>query len=263
MEEFIKNALNFLPQLALAVVVLVLGWWLIARVAKMVAVAMSKQDLDISLRSFLTSLVRVTLQVVLVLSVASMIGIQTTSFVAILGAASLAVGLALQGSLANFAGGVLILIFRPFKVGDMIVAQGKAGEVKEIQIFCTILKTPEGKTIIIPNGPLSNGIIVNESQEQTLLLEFKFELDANTDIQQVRNALMPVLQAESGVLPSPAPSVGVAHTKVSSLEVIVKCFTAPAQNADVGASLNEQLRNALRKNGFIAPEVHTFVHNVA
>jgi small conductance mechanosensitive channel len=263
MQEFIKNVQNFLPQLAMALAVLIVGWWLIARVSKLVAAAMDKQDLDVSLRSFLASLVRVTLQVVLIISVASMIGIQTTSFVAILGAAGLAVGLALQGSLSNFAGGVLILIFRPFKVGDIIMAQGKTGEVREIQIFCTILKTPEGKTIIIPNGPLSNGIIVNESPEQTLLAEFKFELAATTDIQQVRQVLIPVLQAESGVLNSPAPSVGIANAKISALEVVVKCFTNPAQNADVMGSLNEQIRLALQKNGFTAPENHSFVHSVS
>jgi len=146
--------LNYLPSFLMAIVVLIIGWWIIGRIGKAASMGMNK--LDESLRSFMRSILMVVLKVLLLISVAGMVGIQTTSFIAIIGAAGLAVGLALQGTMANFAGGVLILMFKPYKVGDVIEAQGKTGAVKEIQIFNTVLNTPKGETIILPKGAVSN-----------------------------------------------------------------------------------------------------------
>ncbi|HQQ95182.1 MAG TPA: mechanosensitive ion channel, partial [Bacteroidia bacterium] len=165
LDNLYSEILAFAPRLVMAAVILLLGLWLIRRIARLATKAMEKRDLDVSLRGFLRSLISIGLKIVLIVTVAGMIGIGTTSFVTILGAAGLAVGLALQGSLSNFAGGVLILIFKPFKVGDTIEASGQSGEVTEIQIFNTILLTADHRTVILPNGPLSNGTIVNISRQ--------------------------------------------------------------------------------------------------
>ena len=155
------------PPLLLALVVLLVGLWVINRVVALAGRTLERANVEPTLARFLGSLVSVGLKALLLISFASMIGIKTTSFIALLGAAGLAIGLALQGSLANFAGGVLILLFRPYKVGDFIEAQGIAGSVAEIQIFSTILKTGDNKVIIVPNGVISNGIVTNYSSEET------------------------------------------------------------------------------------------------
>ena len=159
LEKYTKNIIDltvvYTPKIIMAGVVLVVGFWLIKKLTRISEKAMVRRDLDISLRTFLRSLIGVGLKILLLITVAGMIGIQTTSLVTVLGAAGLAVGLALQGSLSNFAGGVLVLVFKPFKVGDTIEALGQKGQVQEIQIFNTILITADNKTIILPNGSVS------------------------------------------------------------------------------------------------------------
>lgn len=260
--RLVDMAVAFLPTLALAVVVFLIGSWFIGKFTRVFALAMEKQDLDVSLRTFLGSLIRVVLQILLIISVASMIGVQTTSFIAILGAAGLAVGLALQGSLSNFAGGVLILIFRPFKVGDVIEAMGRIGEVKEIQIFCTILMTGDGKKVILPNGALSNGTIVNATPFEYQLVQINAEFPPNISVDKVRQVSLELMQADNRILKTPAPVVQVATLKTGSIILTLKSFTSVADNASVGADLNEKINAAYVQNGFNAPEVHHFVHQV-
>ncbi len=254
--------LAYLPKLALAILVLIIGLWIIGNIAKLMERVMSKNNSDVSLRSFLISLVKIGLRVLLIISVAGMIGIETTSFVAILGALGLAVGLALQGSLANFAGGVLILIFRPFKVGDVIEAQGKVGEVKEIQIFSTVLAPGDGRTIIMPNGPLSNGIITNITALNLQAVSLKVELDLRHDLDAVRAVALPLMTSDARVLATPAPAVGLAQLKPGAMVVELACFATPADQPGVVGSLNEKVKVAFAQHGFGAPESHTFVHNV-
>ncbi|MBF0517893.1 MAG: mechanosensitive ion channel, partial [Nitrospirae bacterium] len=176
----------YAPKLLLAAAVLVAGLWVIKIIHKALLKAMSLGKLEPSLQSFLGSISNIILKVLLFISVASMVGIATTSFVAILGAAGLAVGLALQNNLANFAGGVLILLFKPFKVGDVISAQGFTGKVSEIGIFHAVIKAPDNKTIIIPNGPLSGGSITNFSTEAMRRLDMTFGIAAVEDIQAIK-----------------------------------------------------------------------------
>ncbi|RLD84419.1 MAG: mechanosensitive ion channel family protein, partial [Bacteroidetes bacterium] len=153
------------PKLLLAIVTLIVGLWIIKSLTKASSKVMKKGDMDASLKSFLTSIISIILKILLVISVMGMVGIEMTSFIAIMGAAGLAVGMALSGTMQNFAGGVMILIFKPYKVGDFIDTQGYLGTVKEIQIFNTILKTPDNKRVIIPNAPISSGTLVNYSAE--------------------------------------------------------------------------------------------------
>ncbi len=162
-ENFLLMAQKFLPNAIVAILMLVVGYWFVGIVSGLLRKAFTLRKIDDSLQSFFVSLISIAMKVLLVVLAADQVGIQTTSIVAMFGAASLAVGLALQGSLANFAGGVLILMFKPYKVGDRIKAQGQEGLVREIQIFNTVIETGDGKTIVMPNGVVSNGIITNLS----------------------------------------------------------------------------------------------------
>lgn len=165
LDTAVQLGMQYAPKLLLAIIVLLVGMWLINRFVGGVAFALEKRSVEPTLARFLRSLINILFKALLLISVTSMIGVETTSFVAVLGAGGLAVGLALQGSLANFAGGVLVLLFRPYKVGDFIEAQGVSGTVKSIEIFNTVMNTPDNKIIIVPNGMLSNGIITNFSKE--------------------------------------------------------------------------------------------------
>ncbi|AMJ64740.1 mechanosensitive ion channel family protein [Hymenobacter sp. PAMC 26628] len=238
--QLVSLVVLYLPRLAVAVLVLVVGWWVIGWASRLVAVATER--LDISLRSFLTSLFSIVLKVLLLISVAGMVGLQTTSFVAILGAAGLAVGLALQGTLANFAGGVLILVFKPFVVGDAIEAQGKSGVVQAIQIFNTLLLTPHGDTVILPNGATSNGVIVNKSSEKHALVEIQVDVDAGTDVAALRARALPLLQADPQVLADPAPTVDVVALKADTTTVAFRAHTLPGQEGTAFNRLIEQLQ---------------------
>lgn len=240
-EQLLALALLYLPRVVMALVVLVFGWWVIKKVSQLASLAMA--SLDVSLRGFLTSMVSVVLKVLLVISVAGMVGLQTTSFVAILGAAGLAVGLALQGTLANFAGGVLILMFKPFEPGDVIESQGKIGVVKSIQIFNTILSTPQGDLIILPNGALSNNILVNKTAENQVLLEMLLDVDGKTNLEELRTLLVPLMLNDARVLKDPAPSVGIVALLPGGMTVALRAYTLPNDNAPAYGTLIEQVQS--------------------
>jgi len=185
------------------------------------------------------------LKVLLLISVAGMVGFETTSFVAILGAAGLAVGLALQGTLANFAGGVLILVFKPYAVGDAIEAQGKSGVVQAIQIFNTLLLTPQGDTVVLPNGATSNSVIVNKSTEKYVLVEIQVELDGATSVAALRAEAVPLMLADAQVLRDPAPRVNVVAIKPGGLTVAFRAYTLPGRDGDTFNRLIEQLQRVV------------------
>jgi len=239
-------AVLYLPRLALALLVLVIGWYVIGWLSRLVSVAVEK--VDVSLRSFLTSLFSIALKVLLLISVAGMVGFQTTSFVAILGAAGLAVGLALQGTLANFAGGVLILLFKPFVVGDVITSQGNTGTVQAIQIFNTVLLTSQGDTIILPNGATSNGVIVNKAHPMRALVEIALELDANTDLDALRQKTLPVLAQDAATLADPAPTAIITALKPGgTMTVALRAYTAPGQEDTARNRLLDKLQAVFKQ----------------
>ena len=239
-------AVTYLPQLALGLVVLVIGWYVIGWLSKLVGVAVER--VDVSLRSFLVSLFSISLKVLLLVSVAGMVGFQTTSFVAILGAAGLAVGLALQGTLANFAGGVLILLFKPFVVGDVITSQGNTGTVQSIQIFNTLLLTSKGDTVILPNGATSNNVIVNKAHPARALVEIPLDFDANADLEALRKTALPALGHDDQTLLNPAPSAVVtALTPGSTMTVAFRVYTTPGQEDALRSRLLDVLQAAFRQ----------------
>ncbi|MBU2972547.1 mechanosensitive ion channel [Pseudoalteromonas sp. C2R02] len=253
-------ALELAPKLALAIITLLVGLWIIKGLTKVLKVSMERSKVDPTLIPFMGSLVSWMLKVLLFISVASMIGIATTSFVAVLGAAGLAVGLALQGSLANFAGGVLIMIFKPYKVGDLIKSQGHLGVVKEVQIFNTILLSPQSKQIIIPNGAVSNGSIVNYTVEGLIRVDLTVGVSYDADIDQTKAVLMDVLKNNDRVLKDPAPFVGVSEMADSSVNFAVRPHCHPEHYWDVYFEVNESMKKALDKNAIAIPFPQRDVH---
>ena len=254
--------LDYAPKLALAIITLLIGLWVIGLVGKLLKVSMEKSKVDPTLVPFISSLVGWILKLLLFISVASMIGIATTSFIAVLGAAGLAIGLALQGSLANFAGGVLIMIFKPYRVGDLIEAQGQLGTVKEVQIFNTILVNFESKQIIIPNGLMSNGTITNYSVEGLIRVDLTVGISYNADVEKAKSVLLDVMNNHSLVVNEPAPFVGVNGFGDSSVDLVVRPHCKPEDYWDVYFDINEQIKIALDSNNIAIPfpqrDVHLF-----
>lgn len=259
MTEFVGHLYEYLPRLATAIVVLLIGLWVIKIVMSGVSRAMSAKEFEPTIQRFLTSLVDVILKVVLMLSVASMLGIETTSFLAILGSAGLAIGLALQGGLANFAGGVLLLIFKPFKVGDLIDAQGIFGEVQEISIFVTKVLTPHNKTVIIPNGPLANGIITNVSAKGNIRIDLNVNVSGDTDLNKAREVIMRAIKATPGVLAEPAPSVNVSELGDGYTKFTFMPYSLPTQYWDVYFACYENVRKAMMAEGINSPIPHRVI----
>ncbi len=251
------------PKFLLAIFVLLIGWWLIGRLADMFESSMKKINFEAGLTHFLVSFISVILKVLLLISVASMIGIETTSFIAMLGAAGLAVGMALQGSLANFAGGVLILFFKPFKVGDVIEAQGHMGKVVEIQIFVTVLLTYDNQRIIIPNGSLSNGCVKNKFVEPTRRVDIEFGISYGDDVQRAREVLMSVLNDYELVLKNPdnkAPIVHVSQHGDSHIGMLVWAWVNSENYWPVYYGLFERVKIAFDKENITIPFPQRDVH---
>jgi small conductance mechanosensitive channel len=218
----LEPLMSYGSKLLLAILVLAFGWWLIGRLIGLMDAAMKKAHVEVTLRRFLRSFVGIGMKVILLIIFASMVGVETASLIALLGAAGLAVGLALQGSLANFAGGVLILFFRPFKAGDVIEAQGFVGAVQEIQIFNTILRTLDNQRVIIPNGLLSNGCVKNLFTEPTRRVDMTFGISYGDDILKAKRVLKQVLDADDRVLQDPAPDIFVSAHADSSVNLLVR-----------------------------------------
>ncbi len=252
--------LTYAPRLALAIITLLIGLWVISGISKLVIASMERSKVDPTLIPFMSSLISWLLKLLLFISVASMVGIATTSFVAVLGAAGLAVGLALQGSLANFAGGVLVMIFKPYKVGDLIESQGHLGVVKEVQIFNTILLSPQSKRIIIPNGATSNGSVINYTVEGKIRVDLSVGVSYDADIDQTKSVLMDVMVNHDKVMQDPAPFVGLTEMADSSVNFVVRPHCLPEHYWDVYFDINEGVKKALDKNAITIPFPQRDVH---
>ncbi|WP_216664165.1 mechanosensitive ion channel family protein [Lentimicrobium sp. S6] len=248
------------PKLLLAFVTLMIGLWIIKKLVAVASKGMNKGDTDQTLAPFVINLISWVLKILLFLSVASMIGIETTSFIAIFSAATLAIGLALQGSLSNFAGGIILLIFKPYKVTDLIEAQGHLGVVKEIQIFNTILLNPQNKTIIVPNGAVAGNSIINYTTEGKLRVDLSAGISYESNIKDAKDVLMKVLQDHPKVLKDPAPFVGVSELGDSSVNFAVRPWANVADYWDVYFGINEKIKLALDEAGITIPFPQMDVH---
>lgn len=251
-QAWIPMIMEYGSRVLLAVITLAIGWWLINKLTHKVGKLLALRNADLALQGFISSLANIILKVLLIVSVASMIGVETTSFVAAIGAAGLAIGLALQGSLANFAGGVLILLFRPFRIGDFIEAQGISGSVDSIQIFHTVLRTGDNKTVIVPNGNLSNGIITNYNRQPTRKVVFDVGVDYDADLQKAREVLLELAKDER-VLTDPAPVAVVSTLGDSAITLSLRVWVKTADYWDVMFQFNELSRDRLKAAGIDIP----------
>ena len=240
-----------------AIVIWIVGSWVIKRITNITRKVMLQRSYDESLQKFLLNLIAWALKILLIIAILSKLGVETTSFAAILAAAGLAIGMALQGSLANFAGGVLLMIFKPIKIGDLIEAQGELGVVKEIEIFTTKILTPENKEVIIPNGTLSNGNITNYTTEGKLRVDLTFGVSYDADIKTTKEVLMQVLTSQELVLSDPAPSVNVSELADSSVNFAVRPWCKPEHYWDVYFGTTEKVKLALDAAGIEIPYPHS------
>ncbi|MEL6193334.1 MAG: mechanosensitive ion channel domain-containing protein [Bacteroidota bacterium] len=255
-----EMAVEYAPKFIMAILTLIIGFWIINRITRLTDRVLASRDMDLTLRKFLSDLIGVVLKVLLLISAASMVGVQTTSFVALLGAAGLAVGLALQGSLSNFAGGVMILIFKPFKIGDLVEAQGVIGVVKSISVFVTELTSPDNKLVIVPNGAMISDSMVNYSTDNQLRVDLTVGVSYDANIQQARDVIMKAMEAHPKVLSSPAPSVSVSELADSSVNLAVRPYATVADYWDVYFGVTEDVKNALDAAGIEIPYPQQVVH---
>ena len=260
MEEYIdqlkKVLVEYTPKILMAVAMLIIGLIVIKIIVKTTRKILKKRGVDVTLQQFLGNLISWVLKILLFITVIAKLGVETASFAAILAAAGLAVGLALQGSLANFAGGVLIMIFKPMKVGDLIQAQGETGVVKEIEIFTTKLTGLSNREIIIPNGSLSNGNIINFTTEGTRRVDLVFGVSYDADIKQTKDVLMSVLAAHPKVLKDPAPGVTVLELADSSVNFAVRPWCNTEDYWTVYFDVTENTKIALDQAGIEIPYPH-------
>lgn len=256
----IELVLEYGPKFLLAIITLAIGLWVIKKLVKVVEKAMNKGKTDQTLSPFVINVVSWVLKLLLFLSVASMVGIETTSFIAIFSAATLAIGLALQGSLGNLAGGVILLVFKPYKVGDLIEAQRHLGVVQAIQIFNTILLNPQNKTIIVPNGAVAGNSIINYTTDGKLRVDLTAGISYDSNIKVAKDVIMKVLTDHPLVLKDPAPFVGVSEMADSSVNFAVRPWASVADYWSVYFQVNEQMKLALDEAGITIPFPQMDVH---
>ncbi len=246
-----------------ALVVFVIGRWIVGLIVRWVNVGMKRAEVDTTLKRFLGKLVRVSLMVLVLLTAAGVLGIPTTNFLAIIGAAGLAVGLALKDSLSNFSAGVMLVLFRPFKVGDFIDAAGVSGTVEEIGIFKTDIRTPDNKLVIVPNGLIYGDTITNYSAKDTRRIDLVIGVGYGDAIHRAREIMMSILEADERVLSDPAPVVMLLELGASSVDFAVRPWVASADYWATRADVLEKIKNALEENGLSIPYPQRDVHIVS
>jgi small conductance mechanosensitive channel len=264
--EQVSTMVDWVSQFGLkliaAIVVFFVGKWLARKISNLLKRGLERADTDPTLVGFVGNISYFGLLTMVVIAAVGQLGVQTTSFIAVLGAAGLAIGLALQGSLANFAAGVLMIIFRPFKAGDYIEAAGTAGSVEEVQLFTTTLKTPDNKTVIIPNAQVTSGTITNYSARDTRRLDLVFGVGYGDDLDKVKRVIQEVLGEEERLLEDPAPLVGVLNLGESSVDFAVRPWVNSSDYWPVFFDLQEKMKKRFDQEGISIPfpqrDVHLF-----
>jgi small conductance mechanosensitive channel len=268
MEIMIQRVWELLPVYGLkfvaAILVFVVGRWIAKIVTRLVKRLMDRSKIEPTLVKFTGSMTYIALMTFVILAALAQIGIQTTSFIAVLGAAGLAVGLAMQGSLSNFAAGFLLILFRPFKVGDFIEGAGTAGTVEEIQIFTTTLLTPDNKTVIIPNAKLTGDNIVNYTKRGTRRVDMVFGIGYGEDIDRARQVMTDVIAKDGRILKEPAPTIAVYELADSSVNFVVRPWSKAGDYWNVYFDITENIKKALDAEGINIPfpqrDVHVYKH---
>ena len=247
-------------KILLAIVVFIVGRWIVRRLNKLLAKILEKRHVEASLSTFVKSLVNITLTLLLIIVVIGVLGIETSSFIALFASAGVAIGMALSGTLQNFAGGVMILLFKPFKVGDTIEAQGQSGTVREIQIFNTILATPDNKIIIIPNGGLSTGLMKNYSREATRRVDWEFGIAYGDDYTKAKAVIARLLDADGRVLKDPAYFIALTSLGESSVNIVVRAWVNAGYYWGVYFDMNEKVYKTFAEENLNIPFPQLDVH---
>ena len=260
LDSLIEIGSSISISLLMALVILIIGRQLVKLILRLITVALEKSNVEDTVRIFVTNLLNTLLMILVFIAAINQLGIETTSIIAVLGAAGLAIGLALQGSLSNFAAGILIVIYRPYKVGDYIEAGNYAGTVKDIQIFSTVLKTPDNKIVVVPNGSIMNGSIVNYSDQDTRRIDLIIGCSYEDDIDKVRSVLEDILKKEKRVLKDPKPQIAVTELADSSVNFIFRPWVKRVDYLPVYYSLLEEVKKRFDKEGISIPYPQSDVH---
>ena len=247
-------------QIISAIIIFLIGRLLISIVNKLVAKLLARRHVDAGVQTFVKSFVNIMLTILLIVAIISKLGIDTTSFAALLASAGVAIGMALSGNLQNFAGGLIILLLRPFKVGDFIECQGVSGTVKEIQIFHTILTSPDNKVIYVPNGSLSSGTVINYSREATRRVDWTFCVEYGEDYEKVENVINKLIAADERILNTPAPFVNLIALADSSVNVVVRVWVKSENYWDVFFQMNKSVYATFNKEGINFPFPQLTIH---
>lgn len=248
-DQLFDHAVSFGIKLIAAAFVFIIGRWVISWLRKFIIRVLVKRQIEETVKSFLDSLVNISLKITLFLMIVNILGISTTSFAAIFAAAGLAVGMAMKDNLSNFAGGVMILINKPFKVGDRIIAQGMDGAVQSIGILYTVLLTGDNRTIFMPNGPLSTGSITNFSMQKERRIDITFSIGAVADMDSIKKTLQDIIKEDVLIKQTPAPFVGMTAVNIKSVEVTIRCWVNTGDYGTVSVSLNEKIYSSLYEKG--------------
>lgn len=263
-EDLIKTVTSGIVSIALkifiALIIFWIGRWLIRRVRKLMDRIMTRREVDVSLRAFLMSLVSITLMLFLIIVIIGVLGIDTTSFIALFASAGLAIGMALSGTLQNFAGGVMILLFRPFRVGDYISAQGQSGTVKEIQLIHTVLNTVDNQTILLPNGPVSTGIINNYSREPQRQVEWTFGIAYGDSYQTAKETITELLKKDPRVVMDKGLTIQLNSLGDSSVNILVRAWVNASDFWGLFWDMNEQVYKVFAEKGLNIPFPQMDVH---
>ena len=263
-QEIINYAIeitsSFGLKLLTALIVVIVGKQLVKIMLKVIKVALEKANTEETVRIFIANLLNTVFTVIIFVAAINQLGVETTSIIALLGAAGLAIGLALQGSLANFAAGILIVIFRPYKVGDYIEAGTNVGTVKDIQIFSTVLRTPDNKSIVVPNGSIMDGSITNYSEQPTRRIDIIASCSYEDDLDKVKEVLQTILDNEERILTEPKPQIAVSELAESSVNFIVRPWVNSSDYLPVMYSLLENIKKTFDKKGISIPYPQSDIH---
>lgn len=252
-DEIFQITIQYGTRFISAVALLVIGFWLSGLLSRTIKKLLTKREVDAGLVGFLSSLISAVIKVLVIVTSITQLGIEMTSFVAILASAGLAIGMAFSGTLSNFAGGVMLLLFKPFKAGDYVLLQNHEGTIREITIFNTVLSTSDNKVVILPNGPVSNGTIVNFSRSNNRRVEWRIPIANANHFPQIKSIISSILENEQNVLQQPAYFIGLGDLSASTLVIVVQAWTKNGNQNKLFYALNETFFNEITKAGIAFP----------
>ena len=261
-QNLIDSGISAGKHIIAAIIIFIVGRFIIKLINRLVASILQRRHIEISVQTFLSSLVNIILTILLIITVIGALGVNTTSFAALIASAGVAIGMALSGNLQNFAGGLIILLFKPYRVGDFIDVCGVQGTVSAVQIFHTILLTPDNKAVYLPNGSTSSSTITNYSREDKRRIEWTFGIDYGEDVGRARTAILSVITADARILPDPAPFVAVGGLSDSSVDIIVRVWVPTEEYWNVYFDMHQRVYETFNEQKINFPYPQQTVHLV-